>query len=291
MKKNLFSAVLLFVMIAALMLTAVGCSAEDDGSAARIAELEQENAVLKAQVAQLTAQIGNVQNAALKTWDLGAKAWDDSNGATVTFTAVPVEYAEGQRAALSVRMSGLEAESTNCVWDGSAFSGSVELSAIDGYSYYCILTSVDGTQVEIELNSPEHVTNEMLVNLGSSLNAYANLIVEDWTADDDSLTVNSGYAQVQLPRLTTGTSSITASALVLKLNGEEVERQNVTLPAGEGADSYELTLSGNTFAMPEMDDDYQLDLQLEVSLSNGGSISVSGGSWYYNSGELMLVVG
>jgi len=292
MKKNLFTTLLVILMIAALMVTAAGCGAKEDDSAGRIAELEQENATLRSQIAELEAKLNTMQQrAALQTWTLDAEAWADGNGATVTFSAIPQNYAEGQRAALSVRMNDLEAESTNCVWDGSAFTGSVELSAIDGYSYFCILTSADGSQDEIELNSPSNVTNDTLVNLGSSLTAYANLIVEDWSSDDDKLTMSSGYIQVQLPRLTSTTPSVSSSSLILKCNGEEVERQALTLPAGEGEGSYELALSDTVFSMPEMEDDYQLELQLEVILSSGSTISVSGGSWYYNGGELTLVVG
>lgn len=292
MKKNLFSTLLLIVMIAALMVTAAGCGAKDDGSAARIAELEKENAALKAQIEELTGQAPAVSiDASLKDWSLDAAAWADGNGATVTFTAVPETYAEGMKAALSVRMNDLEAESTNCVWDGSAFTGSVELGAMDGYSYFCVLTSPDGTQEQLELDSPANVVNDALVNLGSSLNAYANMIVEDWASDKDSLTINSGYIQVQLPRLSTDIPTVSSAVLVLKMNGEEADRQDVALEAGEGEGAYELALTGTSFSMPDMDDDYQLDLQLEVALSNGNTVSVSGGSWFCNDGELTLVVG
>ena len=298
MKKNIFSRLLLMLMIAALMLLVCGCGADTDApaddSAARIAALEQENAQLKAQIESLTAELGHMnQDAALQDWSLDAAAWADSNGATVVFTATPVSYVDGMRAALSVRMGDLEAESTNCVWDGSVFTGSVELSAADGYSYYCILTSANGTQEEIELNSPANVTNEMLVNLGSNLSTYANVVVEDWSATASALNIKSGYIQAQMPRLAYNNTSseISGSALVLKLNNEEVSRQNITMEAGEGEGSFEATISGNSFSMPAMEDDYQLDLWLEITLSTGHTVSVSGGSWYSNSGELQLVVG
>ena len=286
------------MLLAALMLLACGCGADTnasaDDSAARIAALEQENAQLKAQIESLTTELGLVnQNAALQDWSLNADAWSDSNGATVTFTAAPVTYVEGMRAALSVRMGDLEAESTNCVWDGSAFTGSVELSAADGYSYYCILTSANGSQEEIELNSPANVTNEMLVNLGSNLSTYANLVVEDWAATASALNIKSGYVQAQLPRLVynNASSEISDAALVLKVNSEEVGRQDITLEAGEGNSSYEAALSGISFETPAMEDDYQLNLWLEVTLNTGNTLSVSGGSWYSNNGELQLVVG
>lgn len=298
MKKNLFSIMLLIVMIAGLMVSATGCNAEDetavDEAALRIAELEQQNAALQEQVDALTGEIESMkQRATLQDWALTADAWNDGNGATITFTATPISYVDGQRAALSIRMGDLEAESTNCVWDGTAFTGSVELSAADGYSYYCILTNLDGSQEEIVLNSPENTTNESLVYLGSNLTAYANMIVEDWVSANGSLVINSGYIQAQMPRLAAGgaASSVVKAELVLHLNGEEVGRQEVALTAGEGDNSFEAAINGNSFTIPTMEDDHQLDLWLEITLNNGNVISASGGSWYSNAGQLQLVVG
>ena len=294
MKKKIFTAVLLVLMIGALMMFTTGCGAEDTESADRIAALEKENALLKNQIEALKEQLGeDAPVLALQDWSLEAKAWNDGNGATVTFTASPVSYAEGQKAALSVRLGDLEAEGTNCVWDGSAFSGSVDLTATDGYSYYCILTDLDGSQKEVLLNSPENVTNEALVYLGSNLTAYANMIVEDWEAGATTLKIKTGYIQAQMPRLTADnkTASVSASALVLKLNGEEVDRKDVSFSAGEGAGSFEAALTDQSFTMPAMEEDYQLDLWLEVTLSTGNTISVSGGSWYFSDGQLQLAVG
>ena len=294
MKKNVFSILVLIVMITALLVSFAGCSkAPDEASAARIAELEAQNAALQEQITALTNELDSMkQRAALQDWTLDATPWNDGNGATVTFSATPVNYVEGQKAALSVRMGDLEAESTNCVWNGTAFVGSVELGAADGYSYFCILTSSDGSTEEIALNTPDSVTNEILVYLGTNLNAYANLIVEDWEAKDSNLVIKSGYVQAQMPRLTAnGAATISKAALVLKLNGDESCRMDLTLPAGEGDGSYEMALTETSLPMPAMSDDYQLDLYLEVVLSSGNTMQTVGGSWYSNNGELLLVVG
>ena len=298
MKKKFFSTALLMLMIVALMVFAAGCGSEPDNaaddSAARIAELEQENAALRDQLNLLTAELERVQQkASLQDWAMEAKAWSDGNGATVSFTASPFNYVDGMKAALSVRMGDLEAESTNCVWDGAAFTGSVELSAADGYSYYCILINPDGSQDEIELNSPENATNDTLVYLGSNLSSYANLVVEDWEATASSLTIKSGYVQAQMPRLTFNDMEpkVSAAALVLKLNGEEVTRQDVTLNPGEGEGSFESDIEGYSFSMPALEEEFQLDLWLEVTMNTGNTVSVSGGSWYNSDGQLQLVVG
>lgn len=298
MKKNIFSIALLLVMILSLMLMTTGCNSDAqaaaDEAALRIAALEQENSELQSKLNELTAQMDSMkQKASLQDWNLDAKAWSDGNGATVTFTATPFNYVDGQRAALSVRMGDLEAEGTNCVWDGTVFSGSVELSAADGYSYYCVLTNLDGTQSEMELNAPGNVTNDALVNLGSSLSAYANLVVENWEATGTALSIKSGYMQAQMPRLTFNDmeAKVSAAALVLKLNDEEVGRQDVTLNPGEGEGSFEADIEGYTFTIPTVEDEHQLDLWLEVTLNTGNTVSVAGGSWYTGDGQLQLVVG
>ena len=53
MKKNLFTVLLVILMIAALMVSFTGCSGQDEESAARITELEQENAALQENINNL----------------------------------------------------------------------------------------------------------------------------------------------------------------------------------------------------------------------------------------------
>ena len=132
--------------------------------------------------------------------------------------------------------------------------------------------------------------NSDLVYLGSSLTSYANLVVEDWANDDGKLVINSGFIQVQTPLLGE-TVTLQKAELVFLQNGSELERMTVDVPAGEGAGSYELALSGTSFTMPEVSADCQLDLNLEATLSDGNVITSSGGSWYVSDGELVLSVG
>lgn len=283
MKKKIVSILLL---MAALMMFTAGCGSKSEETTPTDS---QENQVQE----QSTQAAANTQDLFLSNWTLEPTIWSDGNGATVTFTATPSTYTEGLRAALSIRIGELEAESTNCNWDGAAFTGSVELGAADGYSYHCILFAPDGTTQEFELTSPENIIDETLVNMGTSLSAYANLMIEDWAATASTLTINSGYIQCQMPRLSTDSKSlqITTSDLVLKLNDVEVSRQSITLPAGEGEGSFEMALSELSFSLPTIEDEHQLDLWLEIILDNGNVLTVSGGSWYGTDTGLQMVVG
>ena len=295
MTYRIFTRVLALVMAAALMLSLAGCSGSaDEENLARIAELEQENEDLRAQIEDLTAQLDALRApVALAGWTLEAAPWSDGNGATLTFTATPETYLEGQSVALSIRMGDLEAEGATCSWNGTCYEGALELSAADGYSYYCVITNPDGSPSEMALATPENGQRQDLVDLAAHLASYANLILEDWTATAAELKVNSGFAQVQTPRMTVGNAAITVSSanLVLGLDSQEVSRQALQLPEGEGEGAYELALSNIAFTLPEMGEDSQLDLWLEVVLSTGQTLTVSGGSWYHNGGELLMVVG
>lgn len=289
MNKKIVTTMLLILMIASMLVLTVGCGAKDAEQ-----PVEKETTLPTEPMEQTDPPAtGESGEDFIREWSLEAKAWSDGNGATVTFTAVPAAYEEGQRAALSVRVGDLEAESTNCNWDGTSYTGSVELSAVDGYGFYCVLTTPEDIQIELVLNAPDNVTDGTLVYLGSSLSTYGNMVVEDWDASGSKLNIRSAHIQVQMPLLTFNnvTPSINSAALVLKLNGEEVERKTVTLNPGEGSGSFETTIVDQSFVMPRMEDDYQLDLWLEAVLNTGNTVSVSGGSWYSSDGQLQLAVG
>ena len=88
-------------------------------------------------------------------------------------------------------------------------------------------------------------------------------------------------------------SAVTAqkAQLVLLHNGEEVSRQDLTLTAGEADGTFEAPISAVTFTTPALEDDHQLDLVLEISLSAGDPLTNNSCSWYYIDGGLTMVVG
>lgn len=286
MKKRVFSLILAVLMITAL--TACG------GDADRIAQLEAENAALKAQVEELTAQLeASGAGAGLSDWHFESYAWSSSNGANVTFVGTPVRYAEGMSAEFTAWLEGEMIVSAPCEWNGSAFVASVDLNAADGYCYYCTLYAPNGSQTEVELNTPKNPTNEDLINMETALTSYCGMMVEDSKTEGSTLTLSSGYAQVQLPRigLTSDPVAISSAQLVLEAAGKEIARCDVHMVAGETPDRYAAEIAGISFTVPALEENQQMDIRLEVSLSDGQTLKASGGSWFSANGELYLVVG
>lgn len=286
MKKRAMSLILAVLMLTAL--TACG------GDADRIAALEAENAALKAQVEELTGKLQIAgSSAGLSDWSFEAFAWSSSNGANVTFTGIPVSYTEGQSAQFSAWLEGDLIASTPCEWNGTGYVGVLDLNAADGYCYYCTITAPDGTQTEVELNTPKSTTDETLVDMESSLNSYCGMMVEESALEGNTLTIASGYAQVQLPRigLTTEDVTISSAQLILESAGKEIARCDLSMVPGETPDRYAAEIAGIHFTIPTMEDDQQMDIRMEVALSDGQTLSSSGGSWFFHGGELVLVVG
>lgn len=285
-KKNILA---LITLLAVLLTALTGCGGNDD----RIAELEAENATLKSQVEGLTSQLQSLGNVVgLASWTLDATPWSSSNGANVVLTAIPLIHQEGQTAALTVWLEGEMLENVACEWNGESYTAAVDLNAADGYCYYCVLTAPDGTQTEIDVNTPNQPMNEALINMETALSAYCNLMLETSEFKDGKLTLSGGYAQVQLPRITAGEAAAYKSAeLVLTFEEKEVSRQSLTLAEGEGAMQYEADLTGISFDIPDMADDQQLDLRLDVALSDGQVLTTPGASWFYLDGDLLLAVG
>lgn len=292
-RKNILTLIAL-VLAVTMLLAACGSKTTDENSPEQqIAILKQENDQLRGQIEILTRQLESLQSAILTDWSLNPLATPDRSAATITFTAVPATEAEGQTLSLIITLNGLEAESVPCTNDGSRYTATVELPAADGYSYYCLITGATGTQQQIPLITPDNPGDGRLMNLASSMSAYCSLFVNDWNYADGKLTLSNAFAQAQMPMVSGGGDHITptSASLVFLHNGQELERKEITLEAGEGEGSYELALPTVSFSVPTLEEDHQLDVQLVVSLSDGSPLTFNGCSWYVSDGQLNPVMG
>ena len=297
-KKNILPVIALVAAVLALAASvfAIVTRPEVPDHSAKLEALSQENAQLRSQIAALNGRLDSMSvGSGLSEWNLVATAWEDRMGADVTMSVAPGAYEEGMEAVFSIRLKGQEVRSVTCDWDGTAFfTATAKLEAADGYSYYCILTNAEGERQQFALSTPENPVFDIPVYLEASLNAYGNMMLDSWVADGGKLTISLAYLQAQLPRLTVygEMPTINNARLLLVYNGEDYSDLAVTLEPGEGPGAYELTLSGGDLNWPaELAEDDNLDLYLEVELSDGIVLSTMGGSWYYGDGGLDLVVG
>ena len=296
MKRNsvklLVAAILALTMVASLAGCGEAPAAEDAIDPAYVAQLEQECVDLRNQLQALTNQIADLeQTVVLKSYALKPVPNDDNSGATVEITAVPMRYQEGQSVLFRVSLDGQEVSTLEGSWDGTAYTAQVDLQAADGYVYECQLVRPDGTQSTIVISSPDSPVYESCVYLQSGLNAYCSMIVEASSLDGEDLILNTAYVQVQLPRIGNRTIEYKSGALVLKMGDTELQRVALDIPAGETESSREAVLSDVRFDLPEDMGDQQLDLWLEVTLSDERVITHNSCSWAVENGELLISAG
>lgn len=231
----------------------------------------------------------------LNSWDMYATTWSSPNGATVHFTGVPAGYAQGQTATFVVRLEGEDVDSVPCEFDGQTYTASSDLNGADGYCYYLLMESSDGSRIELPVNTPTEPFDTSLINLASSLESYCSVVVETSSFDGKWMTITSGSIQVQAPRIANADTSITCSKteLVMSLNGEEIQRVALEMPAADENGTYTLALTDVAFEVTGLseDDDQQLTMDLNVTLSNGQVLSAPGATWLHSDGTLMLAVG
>ena len=222
----------------------------------------------------------------LESWELKPAVWADGTGADITLTAVPANYTEGMSAQLNVCF-GQEVNAVQCQWNGNAFVATASVAAEDGYTYILVL---DGE--ELELASPANPAAYIPVYLQSSLGYNCTLMINGWESDMAKLKLTDAHLQVNLPLLATdGGAKIQSTALVMRLGIEEVNRKELTMKEGEGEGSFELTLQNFNLTLPEMQENDQVDLWLEVTLSDGQVLLSATSSWYLAEGKLTLVAG
>ena len=220
--------------------------------------------------------------------------WSSPNGATVNLTAVPSEHEKDDSAQFVVRLDGEDVTSVACQWKDNAYTASAELNGADGYGYYVVITGKDGSVTEIPVNTPDAPVDESVVDLASSLQSYCTLTLNDTELEGSDLTILSGYALVQAPRITENNETVACAQanLVLTLDGQELSSVGLTMAPGETDRSYDATITDMSFTLPDtIAEGQQLVLRLDAVLTNGQTLTAQGGSWTMENGSVANAVG
>lgn len=121
--------------------------------------------------------------------------------------------------------------------------------------------------------------------------AYCNLLVEQFHEESVNLILDKAYVVLQMPQATTDCLTVRRAELVLMMDGSEMYQQDITLQEGEGEGGYEAVLESVSLPLPEMTEENQLDLVVEITFSDGQSLRSPSAGWYVEDGELLLVAG
>ena len=292
-KTRVISTLALICSLAALALSALNLATVPEDQSHLIDDLYAENKRLADRVEALENQLDQLMTAVnLQSWSLEVSPWADSTGADVTLTATPSGYQAGVSATFLVMLQGEPVASIPCHWDGSVFTATASLNALDGYSYFCQLSSPNGSQ-QLPLTGPEAPDAGIAVYLQSSLSAYCNLVVNDWIENPGiNLVLTDAYAQAQLPQISIANAvEISTAEIVLRLNGLESVRVPIRLNPSEVADSYDLTITDLQIPMPELEQSDVMELSLEIILSDGRHLNAIGITWTLDGGKLVSAVG
>lgn len=257
-----------------------GCGGNTKEYEAEIRQLREENNALTQQGEALQAQLEQLQYTRLESWTLDARGTGEETAAEVTFSARPEAYEEGLQAELMVTLEGSTVVRTPCSWDGEAFESTVTLEPQDGYSYYCVLTTQEGTAEQVDLTTPDRPVLPKLVYLKSSLQSFVSAYVSDQRMDKGQVTVDL-TASIQLPLLTADGNPVSVSQASLQwvLDGSLLNEVPLEITDGETEGSYVGSIHGLTQSCPELEEGSTLQLQVNVQLSDGRDLSCEAASW------------
>lgn len=286
MKKRVFSAVLGLIMLLAL----TGCHNKND--LALIEELQSANAQLTAEAESLKAEIASLRSMSLQSWDITAKPSEDGTLADVAFSAVPDGLLDGQSITFEVVQDGQVKVSLPCLLDGTTFTANAQLEPKNGYSFFCVLSDGSTSFKREALMDPANAALTTLMNLGDAMNAYCNLVVDDYAVEEGKLNLKLNL-NAKLPEFVSKDvpANIESAQLVFTMGEETLDTKDVTFDAGENG-VLEAVMDEVSLAVPEkMEKDAQLTLTLNVKLTNGQQLKPASAGWFMQEGALVMVTG
>ncbi len=147
-------------------------------------------------------------------------------------------------------------------------------------------------QLELQNSYLQEQLNLLSASKGPvSSDAYCHLLVNSWEGSLSVLTLRSAVAQVVIPATSDTELLIQSAQLVLRRDILEVERKAVTLVATDSNTSFEAILEGISFELPQLEENAQVDLWLEVVLSDGQILLSPACGWFRSGSELFMVAG
>lgn len=268
---------------------------------AQIAKLESSYSGIQTQLSALSGRISSMsasieeENSTLSGYRFYLEPNNEEKTVTVSIEAIPKMWNAETTAMLYVRLDGAQYANAAFQWDGSAYIVSADVAYHDGYEYWMVLETPEGTQESVQLYDtvaqyPRReyaITCEVTVGTSRYLKAQNHLATSGFEAhvrlpDSFALSLREDvsweYAEWMLYHIRGPQREIAFSEPLFYIYGND------------DAFTEAWFYLNKELPLPELQDGDGLELWCRAGLTNGLSASTLACSWACVNGELIQSV-
>lgn len=206
--------------------------------------------------------------------------------AVISFTAVPRQHSDADTAFLTVTVGGAEIQKADCQWNGTTYTGKLNLLISDGYEVVFTVCHADGTQECQILENPNVMELAQSLTIQLDVEEAGNVRYTR-CEDHDELEFTDFAVDCCAPALNAD-ADWESFGFALYLNGEEWKRdeRNDHDPEIIGADGFSFYSADSVFEIPTLQEGDRLELRVYAALENGVSAEKTAAIWVYTNGAL-----
>lgn len=211
-----------------------------------------------------------------------AQAWEDGTGADITFVLAPNSRQDGESAYVAVRRGDSQPQRFECEWDGSVYTATVSLQALDGYEYYFVAEPYTGTL-------QQRLENTGVENVASCLKIQCYARCGSWI-QNGRLGITDYSIELSSPKISrSGDVYLQNVEWIISRNEQELHREELLWKADVDITTY--TSAAGTVDvrvdLPKPEEGDCVLISVEVELSDGSKDTVPVTEFTYLDGQWM----
>ena len=213
----------------------------------------------------------------------------DMPTAVLTFTAVPKQHVDTDKAWLAVLLEGTQLGLAECTWQGAGYAAELTLWLADGYEYRFVVEHEDGTQQIQMLEEYDYCD----LAYGTSLQCFIEALGFDYNARTWTFELSACVVRAVKPYLGYYSDvQWTEAGLILYRNGAEADRSITPMTEDSWySPDYELYREYYNFCFDQLklEEDDELELTFYAALDNGMDMESPIGHWRFTDGKLTTI--
>lgn len=253
---------------------------------ANFGSIENQLSILSTRIDSMSSSIEDAASP-LSGYRFRLKPNADKNTLLVGVEAIPETRGPDTKATLYVRLNGSQYLSAPFAWDGSAYLAYVEVEYLDGYEYWMVLQSPEGTQESVQLTdaTAQYPLRQYAIT------CEVNVGTSRFDKPSHSLNLSDFEVHLRQPEHNNwgNINWEYAEWVVYHIRGDQRETVHTeSLLVGEESFTEMWGPMGNFgFYLPELQEGDGLELWCRAALSNSLEASTLACSWAYVNGELI----